>query len=61
VAKAHASAESDQSCGFGWSRRVHGDLLPPGRAPQQASRHNRFGSCGKQQLLRVAQKHFQLQ
>jgi hypothetical protein len=61
VAKAHAAAEFDQSCGFGWSRRVHGDLLPPGRTPQQASRHNRFGRCGKQQLLRVAQKHFQLQ
>ena len=25
------------------------------------SRHNRFGRCGKQQLLRVARKHFELQ
>jgi len=36
VAKAHAAAESDQSCGFRWSRRVHCDLLPHGRAPHQA-------------------------
>jgi hypothetical protein len=26
-----------------------------------SSRHNRFGRCGKQQLLRVARKHFELQ
>jgi hypothetical protein len=60
VAKAHAAAESDQSCRFRWSRLVHCDLLPHGRATT-SSRHNRFGRCGKQQLLRVARKHFELQ
>ena len=36
VAKAHAAAESDRSCGFRCSRLAHCDLLPQGRAPQQA-------------------------
>jgi hypothetical protein len=56
VAKAHAAAEFDQSRGFCWSRRVHCDLLPHGRAPQQAHVTNRLGRCSKQQLLRVARK-----
>lgn len=54
--EAHAAAEFDQSRGFCWSRRVHGDLLPHGRAPQQAHVTNRLGRFSKQQLLRVARK-----